>query len=272
MQKSIDNYALSGVASAMRGSLPLKYLVGVILSYIVNAGLIAFLLYPVFLRIANGNVNLALLVVIAGAVVVQYFRYLIIFTDQLVPNGVQSSRGIVRAVAFSMWLFSAFEVYHAAGGIEWLTGSQFVSIVAFGWGIVTGGYVLEISFVKKLNELTDIEVGEGYENDSEVKERIRQKQDARRNQKPSPTPPQSNDTLKALKYFTGWSGITMQQWEQLRSAIDQGATERELKDLHLQMIYENGQAGRYKPGGELENHPIGDPFQDSFSKNGNGAH
>lgn len=189
MQNSnnVSNYALTSVTGSVRKGLPTQYLAGVILSYLVNAGLIAFLLYPTFLRIAANNSLLAITVVGTGAAVVQYFRYLIVFTDQLVPNGVQSSRFVVRVVAFAMWLFSAVEVYHASGGIEWLSGSQFWSLVLFGWGIVSGGYVLEISFVKKVNEITDLEVGEAYEKDSEVKERIRQQQDAERAQASHPT-------------------------------------------------------------------------------------
>lgn len=188
MQKNKGNeYALSGVAATMRGGLPVKYLIGVVLSYLVNAALIAFLLYPIFLKIANGNANLALWIVIPGSAVVQYFRYLIVFTDQLIPNGVQSSRNIVRFVAFAMWLFSCIEVYHATASMEWLADAQFNSLVMFGWGIVTGGWILEISFVKKLNELTDIEVGEGYTADTTVKNRIRQAQNARRATLPNRT-------------------------------------------------------------------------------------
>lgn len=183
----LQNFALNGVTNSVRQGLPGQYLAGVILSYLVNSGLIAFLLYPTFLRIADKNSLLALVVVGAGALVVQYFRYLIVFTDQLVPNGVQSSRFVVRVVAFAMWLFSAVEVYHATAGIEWLSDSQFWSLVLFGWGIVTGGYVLEVSFVKKVNEITDLQVGEAYEDDEAVKERIRQEQEAQRAQGSHPT-------------------------------------------------------------------------------------
>lgn len=173
---NVQNFALTNVTQSVRQGLPGQYLAGVILSYIVNAGLIAFLLYPTFLRIADGNSMLALAIVGAGSAVVQYFRYLIVFTDQLVPNGVQSSRFIVRLVAFGMWIFSAVEVYHASAGVEWLQGSQFWGLVLFGWGIVTGGYVLEISFVKKVNEITDLQVGAGYIDDEQVKQQIRNNQ------------------------------------------------------------------------------------------------
>lgn len=260
----VQNFALTSLAGTLRAGLPVKYIVGVILSYIVNAALMAFLLYPTFLRIANGGHSIAVALVIAGAVVVQYFRYLIVFTDQLIPNGVQSSKSIVMFVAFGMFMFSCIEVYHACAGIDWLIGSQFWSLVLFGWGIVAGGYLLEISFVKKMNELTDIENNVAYVHDREVKQQIREQQ------KQSPTP--KSDAVDALKYFTGWAGVTNRQWEILRNEIDRGATEQELKDLHTNMIFENSADGKYKPGGEMEDHP-GRPFEMDFaSKNGHGGH
>lgn len=86
--------------------------------------------------------------------------------------------------------------------------------------------------------------------------------------KPAPTPPQNNE---ALKYFAGWSGVDNAQWASLRDAVDRGASEQELKDLHMRMIHENRTDGKYKPGGDLENNP-GRPFEMDFSKNGNGVH
>lgn len=267
MQNSnnVGNYALTGVAQTMRSGLPVKYLVGVILSYIVNAGLIAFLLYPVFLRIADGNVNLALVVVLSGSIVVQYFRYLIVFTDQLIPNGVQSSRGIVRFVAFAMWLFSAVEVYHASAGLDWLSGSQFWSLVLFGWGIVSGGYVLEISFVKKINELTDLQVGEGYESDEEVKERIRQEQDAARAQHSHPT------EQPARK---GYSREELQQMmrEAVQTALDaqQPIKNRpEMERVAAEMQVLNGNVVPSSNGHTLENRVVISGFQPQQVQNAN---
>ncbi len=218
---NVQNFALTGVTDSVRKGLPTQYLVGVILSYVVNAALIAFLLYPTFLRIAANNSLLALAVVGAGSAVVQYFRYLIVFTDQLVPNGVQSSRGIVRVVAFGMWLFSAIEVYHATAGIGWLEGSQFWGLVLFGWGIVTGGYVLEISFVKKVNEITDLQVGEGYIDDEEVRNRIRQEQAQQRRSTPSQQQPASNTityTPSEMMAIAAAYNITQDQMEEIRLA------------------------------------------------------
>ncbi|HMN89099.1 MAG TPA: hypothetical protein PKE68_03700, partial [Saprospiraceae bacterium] len=172
----MSDFPIAKLTKLIRRGLPEQYLAGVILSYAVNAALIAFLLYPIFVSIAPGNNSLALIIVCAGSIVAQYFRYLIVFTDQLVPNGVQSSRFVVRTVAMAMWLFSAIEVYHATAATEVLTGSKAWSLTLFGWAIVTGGYILEISFVKKLNELTDSENNALYLPDSELKERIKNEQ------------------------------------------------------------------------------------------------
>ncbi len=275
MQNSnnVGNYALTGVAQTMRSGLPVKYLVGVILSYIVNAGLIAFLLYPVFLRIADGNVNLALVVVLSGSIVVQYFRYLIVFTDQLIPNGVQSSRGIVRFVAFAMWLFSAVEVYHASAGLDWLSGSQFWSLVLFGWGIVSGGYVLEISFVKKINELTDLQVGEGYESDAEVKDRIRQQQDAERAQHSHPT----QDALALEKSYAelmqmGYertkqeNEVLREQIEQLKAAQQITKNRPEMERVAAEMQVLNGNVVPSPNGHTLQNRVVISGFQPTKSE------
>ena len=171
---NLQKFALSGLAGSLRDRLPGSYFVGIILSYLANAILIIYFLDPLFSKVFGPNSIYFLTA--PGALVVQYFRFLIVFTDQLLPNGQQTSKKLVQLVAFTMTLWGMFEAYHLVSALDGLGTSEFWGAYGFALSIIIGGYILEISFVKKTNELTTIEIHKRQEQ-NKFKEEINAKND-----------------------------------------------------------------------------------------------
>jgi len=152
MSQITQNNEFQQLTGSIRKVLPVGYLGGILASYAINALLIVLFLSPVLGKVLPGNLNLWLAV--PGAVVVQYFRALIVFTDQLFPGEQQTSKYLVQMVALAMTAWGLVEAWHLVSAMPDLTGSEFASIYGFAGSIIVAGYILEISFVKKTNELT----------------------------------------------------------------------------------------------------------------------
>ena len=148
-----QSYALNTITGKIRSTLPLGYFFGIIGSYLINAMLIIFFLNPILQKMFG---SMAVYLTIPGALIVQYFRFLIVFTDQLLPTGQQSSKHLVQLVALGMTIWGLAEAYHLIHSFA-LTNNEFWGVTGFAWSIIIAGYILEISYVKKTNELTNLQ-------------------------------------------------------------------------------------------------------------------
>jgi len=146
------NNEFQQLTGTIRRILPTGYLAGILGSYAINAFLITLFLAPILGKVLPGTANWWLAV--PGAFVVQYFRALIIFTDQLFPGKEQTSKYLVQLVALGMTVWGLVEAFHLVSAMPELTSSEFWSVYGFAASIIVAGYILEISFVKKTNELT----------------------------------------------------------------------------------------------------------------------
>ncbi|MEL7119231.1 MAG: hypothetical protein AAFO07_07320 [Bacteroidota bacterium] len=138
------------VVSHVRKGLPVSYSIGIVLNYLINAAFVAMFLYPILSKI---NSDFALGISISGAFAVQFFRALIVLTDQL-HFSQESTKRMVAIIAFAMTIFSGYEAWHLVASYEILNDSEFTSIFVFILGVIIGGFILEINFIKKISELT----------------------------------------------------------------------------------------------------------------------
>jgi hypothetical protein len=151
MNQSINN-DFKAVVTGVRKNLPVAYIIGVIANYLVNGAAVALFLYPILSRVLGpGGGVLA----IVGALVIQFFRALIVLTDEL-HFAQRSTRLLVNWVAFGMTVFSSVEAWHLAKAAG-LATNEFWSIFLFLFGVVIGGFILEVNLIKKMGELTDYE-------------------------------------------------------------------------------------------------------------------
>lgn len=152
---NVQNSEFQSLTGAIRRRLPVGYLVGILGSYAINALLIVFFLSPTLAKVTEYALYLA----VPGAIIVQYFRFLIVFTDQLFPSG-RSSSWIVQGVALAMTVWGMAEVWHLVSAMN-LESSEFWGIYGFAASIVVAGYILEINYVSKTNQLTIQEMEAG---------------------------------------------------------------------------------------------------------------
>jgi hypothetical protein len=150
MKTPTRNEQFEALTADIRGYLPRAYLTGILASYAINALIIGFFMMPIVSKMFSPG--LAPWIVWPGSVVIQYFRFLIVFTDQLFPSG-PSSRWIIQAVALTMTIWGVAEAWHLTRAFE-LPGNEFWGVFGFTASIIIAGYIMEVNFVAKTNQLT----------------------------------------------------------------------------------------------------------------------
>lgn len=154
----VSSFQLSRNADAIRKALPTSYFVGVLACYAINAALVVYFLTPVLAKWFAYWAALGL--AICGALAAQYFRALIVASSQLLPNGQVAvwEKVLVHVVAAGMTIWAIAEANHMIASLPDVTPNEYWAIMLFSVGIILGGYILEISYVAKLNRLTSMEV------------------------------------------------------------------------------------------------------------------
>ena len=150
MNVTTRNQQFEALTSDIRGYLPRGYLAGIVASYAINALIIGFFIMPIVSKMFSPT--LAPWIVWPSSVIIQYFRFLIVFTDQLFPSG-PSSRYIVQAVALAMTIWGVAEAWHLTRAFE-LPANEFWGVFGFTASVIIAGYIMEINFVAKTNQLT----------------------------------------------------------------------------------------------------------------------
>ena len=153
------NQEFIALTRSIRKQLPWLYLVGILMSYVINGVLIGVFLYMVLKEIIGHDASI--FISIAGPFAVQLFRFLIIFTDQLFPESGNTAKFWVQIVAAVMTAWGIFEIYHLLKGHD-LSWSEFLGVFGFGVSIVAAGWLMEINFIKKVNEFTSSETSLGF--------------------------------------------------------------------------------------------------------------
>ena len=145
------------LTNSIKRRLPVGYLFGILGSYLINAILIISFLTPILSAALELSITQTLFITAPGAIIVQFFRFLIVFTDQLLEEG-KSSALLVQFVAHAMTLWGLAEAWHLVSSLEGQTPSEFWSVYGFAGSIIIAGYILEINFVKKANQLKSLDL------------------------------------------------------------------------------------------------------------------
>lgn len=157
---NLSKFHLSSSAAGIRAALPQAYLAGIFISYGVNALLVVYFLAPI-LGVWFPSWAAYLLAGLGG-VAVQYFRCLIVISPQLLPAGRPGLRELflIHSVAAGMAVWAIAESIHAIRALPGVESSQAWALSLFAAGVCIAGWILEISFVGKLNRLTALEATE----------------------------------------------------------------------------------------------------------------
>lgn len=167
MSHNQDFQPIDAVKSSIEKVLPAAYLVGIVLVYVASAAVMAFLLYPSFLKII-GSAQGAMIAAGLLCTSIQLMRFLIVFTDSL-TKGANDSGAIIKAVSFLMLVLSICEVLHAGKAIGAAT-----AIALSTSALMVAGCILELLFVGKLNR-RDTEVEQASQSTSQAASRQSQR-------------------------------------------------------------------------------------------------
>lgn len=150
VSNSADSYHISELAASIQKHVPKIYFGAVIGIYIINA--IAVTCFTVPALSPKFGTWGAILLMGFTAFSIQVVRFLIVFSSQLLPDGYQSkfSKFSVHSVAFILTGFAVYEAIEMAASIG-LEGASLNLISSVFITLVVGGYILEISFVGKLD-------------------------------------------------------------------------------------------------------------------------
>ncbi len=151
----LQNDQFASLTQSIRKGLPNQYIGGVAGSYLINAAFVGLFIYPILQKIIPYGVAAEFLAMF-GAAIAQYFRYLIVFTDQL-HYSVESTKRMVQLVAFGMTMLSIGEAWHLISSIPTINSNEFWAVFTFCFGIIIAGWLLEINFIKKISEYTDLQ-------------------------------------------------------------------------------------------------------------------
>lgn len=147
----MQNQEFQNLTADIRRRLPYLYLTGILTSYFISAVLIGFFIFPILDQHFG---RWSLLFIVPGVLVIQFFRLLIVFTDQLNGKFTGGSKLMVFSVALAMTVWGLIEAWHLINALPDLTGSQFAAIYGFAASIVVAGFILEVSFVNKTAQIT----------------------------------------------------------------------------------------------------------------------
>lgn len=167
MSHSTNYQPIDTVKAGIEKVLPTAYLIGIVLVYIASAAVMAFLLYPSFLKVI-GSPEGAIIAAGLLCTSIQMMRFLIVFTDSL-TKGANDSGAIIKAVSLLMLVLSIFEVFHAGKAIGAAT-----AIALSTSALMVAGCVLELLFVAKLNR-RDTELEQASQSTSQATSRSSQR-------------------------------------------------------------------------------------------------
>jgi hypothetical protein len=148
------NLSLIKITNDIARKAPELYFWGTIGLYLITAlfgGLFIYPLQPSFASAAPWFILVAL-----SALFISFFRFAVVFTDALYKKSGKSSMW-AKIVAVSMWIISLYETYHVAQRNYEHPGEQVIIMLFFGT-LLTGGFVLEMLFVSRMNMQLD-EIG-----------------------------------------------------------------------------------------------------------------
>lgn len=150
VQNSNDSYQISELAASIQKHVPKIYFGAVIGIYIINA--IAVTCFTAPALTPKFGLWGSILLMGFTAFSIQVVRFLIVFSSQLLPDGYQSkfSKFSVHSVAFILTGFAVYEAIEMAASIG-LEGASLNLISSVFITLVVGGYILEISFIGKLD-------------------------------------------------------------------------------------------------------------------------